>query len=521
MGVPLGLITFAATLPQHWHFRLVDLNVADWDEESWQWADLVCVGGMIAQQLGTLEVVRRARREGKFVVVGGVDATSQPNLYKDADALVLGEAESVVPEWLCAWRAGDPAGTFRARELPDVTQSPVPRFDLLDLPGYMAVNVQHSRGCPFNCEFCDIIELFGRKPRTKTPEQFCRELDRLDELGYRGWIDIVDDNFVGNKRNVKQTLPALQQWCEVHRFPFFFSTQASINLADDETLMRQMSGSGFRFVFIGIETPDKNVLETTQKRMNALKPLSARIRRIFEHGMGVTAGFILGLDRESGDAADVMINCIEDNAIPIASTSLLIALPNTQLTRRLRKEGRLLDSRTWRPVAPDEPYELVIPSAIADSRQSNFGVLPGLNFTTTRDRFQILEDYRRLWTTIYEPKRYFRRVIRWVKQLSMKRTYDPNLAEAMRNNLGFFRTLWSLSKKRDVRWPLWWTVLRCLCMGRRRFERAMQLVVIYAQFERLRHVIDEGVPKRSSGDREKGIPSQCQPGYVSSETVPA
>ncbi len=508
MGIPLGLITFAATLPDNWQLRVVDLNVSDWDEESWQWADLVCVGGMVPQQAGILDVLQRARRDGKHAVVGGVDATSQPGLYDEADALVLGEAETSVPLWLDAWRKGQPAGTFRAEEKPDVAESPLPRYDLLDLSCYMSINIQHARGCPFDCEFCDIIELFGHKPRTKSPEQFCRELDLIYELGHRGWVDIVDDNFVGNKRALKQLLPVLKQWCEKHKFPFYFSTQASVNLADDEGLMQQMVDIGFRFVFLGIETPDTKVLETTQKKMNALKPITERVAKIYESGMGVTAGFILGLDGESADTADVVIRCIEDNDIPMASTSLLHALPNTQLTRRLTKEQRLLDTLTCQPWELDRPYELRVHQP-ESSGQSNFGVMPGLNFTTTRDRYQILDDYRRVWMTIYDPKRYFARVLRSTKRINVKKRHVPNHTEQKRLNWGFLRILWSLTKKRDVRWPLWRLIFRSLLLGHRKFQHAMQLVVIYAQFEQLRHRIAEGVPRRSQDDRDKGVPPTC------------
>jgi hypothetical protein len=429
-------------------------------------------------------------------------------LYAEADALVLGEAETSVPLWLDAWQAGRSTGTFRSEEKPDVATSPRPRYDLLDLSDYLSVNIQHARGCPFDCEFCDIIELFGHKPRTKTPEQFCRELDLIYDLGHRGWVDIVDDNFVGNKRALRHLLPVLQEWCREHDFPFYFSTQASLNLADDEPLMQQMADAGFRFVFLGIETPDAKVLEATQKKMNVFKPIADRVAKIYRSGLGVSAGFILGLDGESGEAADAVIRCIEENAIPIASTSLLIALPNTQLARRLTRQQRLLDSCTWQPWSLDAPYELAVPPADSSS-QSNFGVLPGLNFTTTRDRYQVLDDYRRIWMTIYDPKRYFARVLRSTKQIDLKKRYVPGHSEQKRLNRGFLRILWSLTKKRDVRWPLWRLIFRCLLLGGRRFQHAMQLVVIYAQFEQLRRRIDEGVPRRSQSDRDKEIPPTC------------
>jgi radical SAM superfamily enzyme YgiQ (UPF0313 family) len=254
---PLGLLTAAALLPQRRQFRLLDLNTRPFSEEGWAWADLVCVGGMLPQQEGMLAVIERARRDGEFVVVGGSDPTSQPYVYTAADARVPGEGESAMPVWLESWRAGEPRGVFRKREKPDVTRTPVPRYDLLDFGCYAQIGVQYSRGCPFNYEFCDIIELFGRVPRTKTAAQLLGELDRLRELGYSGAVDVVDDNFTGNKRDVKRLLlPALIAWSERHRRPFFFTTEASMNLADDDELLELMRAAGFRLVFMGIETPD-------------------------------------------------------------------------------------------------------------------------------------------------------------------------------------------------------------------------------------------------------------------------
>ena len=311
--------------------------------------------------------------------------------------------------------AGNARGTFEAAEKPDVTQSPLPRFDLLKIDDYLSVNVQFSRGCPFNCEFCDVIELFGRKPRTKTPAQFCRELETLFDLGYRGWVDVVDDNFVGNKHNVRQLLPVLKEWCQQHKFPFYFSTQASINLADDEPLMDAMTDVDFRSVFIGIETPDPKLLATTQKHVNALKPIQDRIRKIHDHGLGITAGFILGFDGESEGAGDVIIQCIQENAIPVAMVSLLVALPNTQLSQRLAREGRLLDTATYEPLAPGMRHEVVLPSIKGELPDQ--AALGGLKFTTTRDRYQILEEHRRVWQTVYEPKQYFARVLRAARRI--------------------------------------------------------------------------------------------------------
>jgi len=341
---PLGLLTVAALLPQHWQFRLLDLNTRPFSEEDWAWADLVCVGGMLPQQAGMLAVIERARRDGKFVAVGGSDPTSQPDVYAAADARVLGEGESAIPVWLESWRAGEPRGVFREREKPDVTRTPVPRYDLLDFGCYAQIGVQYSRGCPFNCEFCDIIELFGRVPRTKTAEQLLGELDRLRELGYSGAVDIVDDNFIGNKRDVKRLLlPALIAWSERHGRPFFFTTEASMNLADDDELLGLMRAAGFRLVFMGIETPDPDLLRMTQKRQNTMRPIVERVRKLYDYGIVVTGGFIMGFDGEKRGADRAMVGLVEESGICLAMVGLLVALPTTQLTRRLVREGRLMD----------------------------------------------------------------------------------------------------------------------------------------------------------------------------------
>jgi radical SAM superfamily enzyme YgiQ (UPF0313 family) len=207
---PLGLLTVAALLPQRWQLRILDLNVRPLTTADWQWADLICTGGMLPQQQSLCEIIERAVAEAKYVVVGGADPSSQPHLYRKAHTLIVGEGEEVIPRWLNAWRAGQPYGVFKEETKPDVTSSPTPRFDLLDLSDYGYINIQYSRGCPFNCEFCDIIELYGRKPRVKTPRQLTKELDTIKALGYTGEIFIVDDNFIGNKAHVtRHLLPAL------------------------------------------------------------------------------------------------------------------------------------------------------------------------------------------------------------------------------------------------------------------------------------------------------------------------
>ena len=284
-AAPLGLITVAALLPAAWEIRLVDLNTEELAEENLGWADLVMTGGMLPQQEGTLAIIEQCRMHRKPVVVGGPDATSTPHVYEAADFLVLGEAEEIMAGFVSAWRSGARTGVFRSEMgKTDVTRSPTPRFDLLKFERYLHVGIQFSRGCPFNCEFCDIIELYGRVPRTKTSAQILTELEALHALGYRGHVDFVDDNLIGNKKALKQFLPDLKRWITEKDFPFEFSTEASINLADDSALMQAMSEANFFTIFVGIESPDSETLISMQKKQNTRRSLQESVHRICRPG---------------------------------------------------------------------------------------------------------------------------------------------------------------------------------------------------------------------------------------------
>jgi radical SAM superfamily enzyme YgiQ (UPF0313 family) len=385
-AAPLGPITVAALLPQTWNMRLIDRNAEELTESDLAWADLVMTGGMLPQHNDLVEVIRLAQAHGKPVAVGGPGPTSVPEAYRQADFQVLGEAEGIIDEFVAAWDQGARSGVFTAEKFQaDVTKSPTPRFDLLNFSYYLHIGVQFSRGCPFTCEFCDIIELYGRVPRTKTTPQMLAELDRLYELGYRGHVDFVDDNLIGNKKSVKAFLPHLARWLEEHDYAFEFTTEASLNLADDAELLKLMNQANFIGLFTGIESPDPEMLVQMKKKQNTRRNIAESVHRIYAAGMFVTAGFIVGFDNEKAAMADAMIELIEDAAIPVAMVGLLYALPNTQLTRRLAKEGRL--------------HELpeMAPLDFADQCTN------GLNFDTLRPRREILEDYRRVLDRIYDP----------------------------------------------------------------------------------------------------------------------
>jgi radical SAM superfamily enzyme YgiQ (UPF0313 family) len=461
---PLGLITLAALLPPEWNIRLIDCNAEPIEEADFEWADLVMTGGMLPQQRDILRLIDVAHDYGKPVVVGGPNVSSTPYIYRDADFRVMGEAEDVIVEFIEAWRRGATHGDFRANGYPDITKSPVPRFDLLKLEHYMHVGIQLSRGCPFTCEFCDIVELYGRKPRIKTVEQMIAELDALWALGYRGHVDFVDDNLIGNKRVIKTLLAALARWNERRNYPFEFSTEASINLADDDELLEMMKRANFFAVFIGIESPDTDTLISTSKRQNTRRNITESIHKIYRAGIFVNAGFIIGFDSEKGSIGQKMIGCIEDTAIPVAMVGLLYALPNTSLHRRLAKEGRLHLSD--------------IHESDADQCTS------GLNFETLRPRRDVLVDYRSVLRAIYVPDAFFARVSRLARRLDLS-THHVNrpFRELLRDVRSFFRITWhSGIRNRRVRGPFWKAVCDSLIHNPRVIRTVYSQAALFMHF---------------------------------------
>lgn len=475
---PLGLLTVAALLPKHWEIRLVDLNVTPLSESDWAWADVVCTGGMLPQQPGILEVVRRANADGKYVVVGGPDPTSQPDIYEQANARVLGEGESSIPVWLTAWQEGQSDGEFSPTATVDITQSPIPRFDLISFDDYLHVGLQTSRGCPYNCEFCDVIELFGRKPRVKTPEQWTSELQSLYDLGYRGWVDIADDNFIGNRLKIKPVLHATAQWAKEHKYPFVLSTEASVNLADDDELLDLMQACQFRYVFLGIETPDPDVLIQTQKRINTVKPLVERIDRIYGAGISVTAGFIIGFDSEPEHVDRALIPFIEESSIVLAMVGLLFALPNTQLTRRLTREGRLISHDHQWLTEPNVKYRMYVTKGVDQT-------IGGLNFVTTRDRVAIYGDLLNVVSDIYSPRAFMDRVLNTTRKLNLKNSkHIPNWWEAKRMLRGFLTIASTLIRNPETRWLYLRNAWKSFWMGPAKFEYAHTTMGSYLHFQR-------------------------------------
>ena len=427
---PLGLITVAGLLPQEWEYKLVDRNVGSVTPEEWDWAELVLLSGMIVQKDDMLLAIEEAHARNKKVAVGGPYATSLPDEVASADYLILDEGEITIPMFIAAIERGEPSGTFRTEEKAAVTETPIPRYDLLDMTAYDNMSVQFSRGCPFQCEFCDIIVLYGRKPRTKEPKQLLKELDYLYDLGWRGGVFMVDDNFIGNKRNVKLLLKELKEWMREKDYPFSFDTEASVDLANDEELMDLMAECSFKKVFLGIETPDEASLALTQKYQNTRDPLTESVDKITRYGLQVMAGFIIGFDNEKKGAGDRIVSFVEQTGIPMAMFSMLQALPNTALWHRLEKEGRMLD------------------------QGANINQTTLMNFVPTRPIEDIATEYVNGFYELYDPTTYLDRTFRYFMKLGVprhsgKRKVDSKSIKAL------LTICWRQGILRETRWKFW------------------------------------------------------------------
>lgn len=442
---PLGIITVAALLPANWQIRFYDRNVSLETEADWAWCDLVILSAMLVQKPDFHHLIRKAVQLGKKVAVGGPYPTAIPQdaLDAGADYLILDEGELTVPQFLAAIAAGTSQGIFRSSEKPDVTQSPQPRFDLLQRDAYFMMAIQFSRGCPFNCEFCDIITLYGRKPRTKEPEQTLAELQTLYDLGWRGSLFVVDDNFIGNQRNVKRLLRALIPWMQEHDYPFSFMTEASINLAEDEELLQLMQEAGFYAVFLGIETPDQDSLQVTRKLQNTRNPLVEACHKINQFGMLIYAGFILGFDGERPGAGDRIQAFVEQTSIPQPMLGILQALPNTALWQRLQQEERLVTGV----------------GVVEVGDQNSL-----MNFVPTRPLADIAQEYVAGFWTLYEPTHYLRRCLQQCLNITPRTRQAQTMHFTRGKGLRLLAQLIWLQglRRREIRQQFWqqlWTIV--------------------------------------------------------------
>jgi radical SAM superfamily enzyme YgiQ (UPF0313 family) len=431
---PLGLVTVAAILPQDWTFKLVDCNIRDVTEAEWQWADLVIFSAMIVQKADLIERIREAKQYGKRVAVGGPYPTSTPQELEGlgVDYFILDEGEITLPMFVEAIARGETSGKFTANgEKPAVTATPIPRYDLLERDAYDSMSVQFSRGCPFQCEFCDIIVLYGRKPRTKTPEQLLAELQRLYDLGWRGGVFMVDDNFIGNKRNVKLLLLALKDWQAERGYPFRFDTEASLDLADDDELIDLMLECNFAAVFMGIETPDTDSLQLTKKFQNMRSPLLEAVDKVTRKGLRAIAGFIVGFDGEKPGAGQRIVEFAEATGIPTTTFAMLQALPNTALWHRLDREGRLYD------------------------RDGNINQTTLMNFEPTRPVEEIALEYVEAFRALYDPVQYLNRVYRYFLKLGAPRVKPTPQFPQWVVLRALAIVFWRQGVVRETRWLFW------------------------------------------------------------------
>ncbi|MFZ1014861.1 MAG: B12-binding domain-containing radical SAM protein [Terracidiphilus sp.] len=383
---PLGLMTIAALLPKHWNKRLIDTNVERLHNRDLAWADVVLLSGMHIQRDALVAIVDHCRALGVRTVVGGPITSSLTTADLKADHVVIGEAEGLIACLAQDLEQGTARAVYHAAQKPEMQTSPLPDLSLIKMKRYSTMTVQYSRGCPFNCEFCDIIEIYGRRPRTKEVAQVLAELDQLRAAGWREAVFIVDDNFIGNKARAKELCVALAEWRRQYKTSFDFNTEASLNLADDPELMQLMKDAGFKSVFLGIETPDESGLIASNKLQNTRRNLLDSIAAIQSYGIQVMGGFILGFDTDREDIFDHMVDFIQHSGIPVAMVGLLQAMPGTQLFRRLRQEGRILDAGNGDNTADR------------------------LNFLPHMDTTRLVEGYRSVLKRIYSCEAYYERV---------------------------------------------------------------------------------------------------------------
>lgn len=463
---PLGLLTIASLLPGHWRKRLVDTSVRPLTDADLRWADIALLSGMLVHKRELLAILARCRRRGLPTVVGGPVSSSVEELPQYAGHVVIGEAEDLIADLAADLEHGSAKPVYQARELPELARTPLPDLSLIDPNHYVAMAIQYSRGCPFNCEFCDIIEIYGRKPRTKLPAQMVAELEQLHDRKWRGPVFMVDDNFIGNKKKVKALLPVLADWNLRHGRPFTFFTEASVNLADDAGLLQMMKEACFTKVFIGIETPVEESLKEAQKPQNTRRDLVESVRRIQSYGMEVMGGFIVGFDNDPADIFDRQVEFIQESAIPLAMVGLLQALPGTQLYCRLLREGRIVDQ----------------------GQGNNTDVR--LNFIPKMNPQRLVEGYKAILQRIYHPDAYYDRVRRFLAQ------YCPSHLQSEHHSLSDYialsRSILNQGVLGTARSSYWKFFLEAATRYRHAFGTAITLAIMGHHFQVLTQRVCQG-----------------------------
>lgn len=434
---PLGLLTVAALLPEDWQLRLVDLNTRPLADEDIRWADLVMISAMVVQRQSTREVIARCKAASKRIVAGGPLFLGEWQDFPEVDHFVLNEGELTIPPFLRDLERGVPQRVYSTNDFADMSQSPVPRWDLLESRYYDSLSIQYSRGCPFNCDFCNVTAMLGHRPRTKTADQIVAELDKMYALGWRRNIFFVDDNFIGNRKQLKEeVLPALIRWRKGKKGCYFI-TEASINLADDPELMKMMVDAGFTSVFVGIETPAEESLTECHKGQNLRRNLVESVHRLQQFGLQVMGGFIVGFDSDRPTIFQQQLEFIQKSGIITAMVGMLQAPYGTRLYERMEKEGRIIQNMT------------------GNNTDGSTNILPKMGFETLRKGYQHLMD------ELYSPQNFYQRVRNFLE------IYNPprlNVAIHFEEIYAFFSSIWRLGitgKERKEYWRLFfWTLFR-------------------------------------------------------------
>jgi radical SAM superfamily enzyme YgiQ (UPF0313 family) len=455
---PLGLLTVAGMLPRSWSLRLVDLNVSPLSDSDLCWAHYVFLSGMIVHQQSAHEVAGRCAALGKPVVAGGPLFTTGYRDFPEVAHFVLGEAEGVIDQLVTDMHSGSVQPIYRAGTWPDVRQSPVPRWDLIDLHDYVTMPVQFSRGCPFECEFCDIVVMNGRVPRTKEPEQLVRELEALRDAGWEDMVFIVDDNFIGNRKHARRLLRTLIEWRKRVRPKICFLTEASINLADDAELCELMVEAGFKKVFLGIETPSLEGLEECGKVQNRKRDLAGSVLILQQAGLEVMGGFIVGFDSDPKDIFTRQFEFIQRSGVVTAMVGLLTALPETRLHGRLSREGRIL------------------------CQTGGNNTDTSLNFITRLDRGYLISEYRELMRKLYSPSNYYQRIATFLRCFEPR---GPRRRMSAADARAFVSSLWLLGVRHAGRWGYWRLCCATLLTQPRKFRTAVELSILGYHFRKI------------------------------------
>ena len=457
---PLGLLTVAAMLPSEWEKRLVDMNVTSLTDENIKWADYVFISAMAVQRRSVETVIAQCGKLGTKLVAGGPLFTTGYEEFDGVDHFVLDEGEVTLPPFLEDLERGCAQRIYTSSERPDITKTPIPLWSLINMKKYSSMSVQYSRGCPFNCEFCDIIVLNGHKPRTKDKAQMLAELDALYSHGWRSGVFIVDDNFIGNKRKLKsEILPAIIEWMKEKKYPFALSMEASINLADDEELMRLMVKAGFNQAFIGIETPNEESLVECNKAQNQNRDLVASVKKIQNHGLEVQGGFIVGFDSDPLSIFKSQISFIQRSGIVTAMVGLLNAPRGTRLYQRLKQENRLVKGFS------------------GDNTDCSLNFVPKMNYET------LINGYKHILDTIYSPRQFYERVKIFLKEYKPQGKRKGKLQ--FYHITAFIKSMWLLGVKEKGRRYYWKLFLSTLLRRPRSFPVSISLGVFGYHFRKV------------------------------------